>query len=391
MDQSSKAQVDDPAPSSKETLQKRQAVNHSLDRPIASFQWHETTNENVYYYRFTEEGANLGVIHIRSFAEHAIIKIVRNLLANELQNTSGLVFDVRGNPGGIITADLIAQLFVPDPKPMKFRAQDTVLNRKMFNYDRFFRDFVNSKSKQWQTDPVLLNDLEEYSQFGMIYDKPVVVYTDSLCYSACELFAASMQDNGAAIIVGEDGKTGGGGASVRTAQSLQRFAPDDLPEIPYSDSPSVATEISIAWAQMVRQGINQGKLVENVGVESDVVIRATIDDIRSIFSNSHFRRIAELFTSEIQKTWSMSITPTSPYIFTGVTFLITLQGLSNVRLDVIDVKTKEAITLVEVDVQDYEGKINIAIPKKEENENRKFLILGLQGDEVVFKTVKYTY
>ncbi len=76
--------------------------------------------------------------------------------------------------------------------------------------------YKNAPAGSRYTFPVSMDSFEECNSYGTAYTKPVAVFTNAQCiylyyffkyvgYSACDLFAANMQDSDAAIIIGEDG------------------------------------------------------------------------------------------------------------------------------------------------------------------------------------------
>jgi hypothetical protein len=51
---------------------------------------------------------------------------------------------------------------------------------------------------------------EQSNPYGAAYVKPVGVFTNGNCFSACELFSGNIQDNEIGVIFGEDRFTGAG-------------------------------------------------------------------------------------------------------------------------------------------------------------------------------------
>ncbi|KAH9245424.1 hypothetical protein BASA81_017110 [Batrachochytrium salamandrivorans] len=130
------------------------------------------------------------------------------------------LFDVRGNTGGLISAaDGIIQLLKPDFTSSQFRYLKNEVTK-----DLFYKG-VTSKSpwsKAWSATSYSSRysglgsayDSSVSNTFGQAYFNPVGVYTDGMCYSACEVFAAQIQDHKIGTVFGEDETTGGGGANV---------------------------------------------------------------------------------------------------------------------------------------------------------------------------------
>ncbi|KAH9245421.1 hypothetical protein BASA81_017107 [Batrachochytrium salamandrivorans] len=87
---------------------------------------------------------NMGVIKIESFASLLtdtgketnfifLIEIIRGLLVDQLKDTDAILFDVRGNPGGLIpSADGIIQLLKPDATASQFRYLKNEVTKDLF-------------------------------------------------------------------------------------------------------------------------------------------------------------------------------------------------------------------------------------------------------------------
>ncbi|KAH9276627.1 hypothetical protein BASA83_000756 [Batrachochytrium salamandrivorans] len=203
------------------------------------------------------------------------------------------LFDIRGNSGGSIpAADGIIQLFKPDVTASQFRYLKNDVTKDLF--------YKGPKSKSpWSKAWRATSDISRYSGFGSMEDSsvsntfgqayfnPVGVYTNGACYSACEVFAAHIQDYGIGTVFGEDETTGGGGANVFFSDDeyfidrpLQYIA-DPFTKKLTGKNPShkFYTRISVGARQLIRGGNYAGQLVEDEGVKSDVIVRSTIDDI----------------------------------------------------------------------------------------------------------------
>ncbi|KAH9269836.1 hypothetical protein BASA83_008153 [Batrachochytrium salamandrivorans] len=113
------------------------------------------------------------------------------------------------------------------------------------------------------------------------------VYTNGMCYSACEIFAAHIQDHGIGTIFGEDETTGGGGASVLSSDDSYftnrplEYIADPFKKKLTGKNPShkFYTRVTVSVRQLVRDGNYAGQLIEDNGVKSNVIVRPTINDI----------------------------------------------------------------------------------------------------------------
>ncbi|KAH6560871.1 hypothetical protein BASA62_010234 [Batrachochytrium salamandrivorans] len=249
-------------------------------------------------------GRNMGVISIDSF--NLVLKdtkkntnflffilTIRDLLVKQLKDTDSVLFDVRGNGGGLVSAaDGIIQLFKSDATASQFRYLKNDVTKSLF-YNGLKSN--NPWSKAWDAT----SDISRYSGFGSMEDSsisntfgqayfnPVGVYTNGVCYSACEIFAAHIQDHGIGTIFGEDETTGGGGANVFSSDD-DYFTDRPLEYIadPFKEkltgktsSQKFYTRVTVGARQLVRGGKYAGELVEDNGVKSDVIVRSTIADI----------------------------------------------------------------------------------------------------------------
>ncbi|KAH6583250.1 hypothetical protein BASA61_008102 [Batrachochytrium salamandrivorans] len=239
----------------------------------------------------------------------------RSAVGNGLKDTDAILFDVRGNPGGLIpSADGIIQLLKPDATASQFRYLKNEVTK-----DLFYKG-VTSKSpwsKAWSATSYSSRysglgsayDSSVSNTFGQAYFNPVGVYTDGMCYSACEVFAAQIQDHKIGTVFGEDETTGGGGANVLsshenyfTDRPLQYIA-DPFKANLTGKNPghTFHTIISVSVRQLVRGGNYAGELVEDDGVKSNVIVRSTVADILPGYKTvSAYNRISE-YLSDVAK------------------------------------------------------------------------------------------
>ncbi|KAH6586950.1 hypothetical protein BASA50_000001, partial [Batrachochytrium salamandrivorans] len=180
-----------------------------------------------------------------------------DLLVKQLKDTDSVLFDVRGNGGGLVSAaDGIIQLFKSDATASQFRYLKNDVTKSLFYNGlkskihgprrgmRHQISVVTLALDQWRIPPLS-------NTFGQAYFNPVGVYTNGVCYSACEIFAAHIQDHDP-FKEKLTGKT-----------SSQKFY----------------TRVTVGARQLIRSGNYAGELVEDNGVKSDVIVRSTIADI----------------------------------------------------------------------------------------------------------------
>jgi hypothetical protein len=90
-----------------------------------------------------------------------------------------------------------------------FNAESSVYDEGLLFVDELWKDAINTANpNDTYTKYVKFTTMEQINSLGMVYMKPVGVFTDGNCYSACDLFAGNMQDSFAAKIYGVDGSTG---------------------------------------------------------------------------------------------------------------------------------------------------------------------------------------
>jgi hypothetical protein len=90
------------------------------------------------------------------------------------------------------------------------------LNAKIFLNSSYPRDawseaYLQSQPGDLYTPLVRFHSIEEANNIGQVYIKPVGVFHNGNCYSACEYFSSALQDTlGTVVVFGEDKQTGGG-------------------------------------------------------------------------------------------------------------------------------------------------------------------------------------
>jgi carboxyl-terminal processing protease len=131
----------------------------------------------------------IGYIRFNTFHSDLIPKIEEAVAA--LQDATGMIIDLRGNPGGDgRTGELLASRFLE--------------GRTLFGSLR-----SNTGTSEWYVDGE--NN----------YTGPVVILIDTLSYSCSEWFASGMQAVGRAVIIGERSP---GGATAMSAKILPNGA-----------------------------------------------------------------------------------------------------------------------------------------------------------------------
>ena len=129
--------------------------------------------ETVYTETKDIDGKKAGIIEITSFSEKTAARFKEELTKLEEEGIEGLVIDVRGNPGGLLTSiQTILKNFITEDTPY-MQIEDGTGTR-----ERYFSKLKNGK------------------------DYPISILIDEGSASASEILAVSMKESGNAEIVG---------------------------------------------------------------------------------------------------------------------------------------------------------------------------------------------
>ncbi|KAH6577004.1 hypothetical protein BASA60_004290 [Batrachochytrium salamandrivorans] len=288
------------------------------DADSASLVMKPTAVTSVFWSIYQPKGKNMGVITLSDFqpkdpstraeAIERGVMIIRNLLTNEMKDTRSVIFELRGNPGGYIAfATFLPQLFKPDFIPYGARYLMNNVTHNTFVVDR---DPTDSWAKVWgETKPgsrytniALFDSFESSNTVGQAYLRPMGVFNDGMCYSACDMFSGNIQGHRAGTIFGEEGQTGAGGANVLALDNyLSVFNQYDFKPFPYteelideSEGETFYNNLSVGIRQSVRNGLYDGQLIEDIGIKSDIIVRARWSDLMpNSTTNTQYDRIAD--------------------------------------------------------------------------------------------------
>jgi C-terminal processing protease CtpA/Prc len=233
---------------------------------------------------------SFGYIRLFSFMvqdDNAFINEIIRLL--KLLPQTGLILDVRGNSGGLITAaERLLQIFTPRSiEPEKAQFISTPLMRELCirNSPSPIAPQINLKDwvpslKQAPVSGSLystahaITSVEEANDIGQVYNGSVVLITDAHCYSATDMFAAGFRDNKVGKILGASDNTGAGGANVWQhmvlrvlAEAPGRTETNTLVKI-FKDLPRGA-DFRVSSRRMLRVGEQAGMPLEDFGIEPD--------------------------------------------------------------------------------------------------------------------------
>ncbi len=235
-------------------------------------EWLETPLQDVLAARALSR--SVGYLRIWSFDiddDRTFVDELIRLLAQLPQ--TGLIVDLRGNPGGLIwAAERALQLFTGARiQPTRFSLVATPSTRQMaespFNrleleaWGPSLQDSVSTGELYAQplplTDPSWCNDL------GRHYPGPAVAVVDANTYSSGDLFAAGWVDHDIGPLVSVGQATGAGGANVWTSNQLRDAlsgTDHQLPPMPGGAG------FTMAFRRAIRSGSGDGIPIEDLGI-----------------------------------------------------------------------------------------------------------------------------
>lgn len=164
-------------------------LRKSLKEPITiTVKRDEIPLETVHSSLKKENGKKIGYIELTSFSENTAEDFKKQLKSLERDHIKGLLIDVRGNPGGLLsTVEDILKEFVTKDKPF------IQIEKRNGEKDRYFSDLTKKK------------------------DYPVAVLVDKGSASASEILAGSLEETEDYPLVGE---TTFGKGTVQQALSM---------------------------------------------------------------------------------------------------------------------------------------------------------------------------
>jgi len=219
--------------------------------------------------------ADVGYLRIWSFNiddDDAFVTELVRLLA--LLPPTGLLIDVRANPGGLIwAAERALQLFTDAPiAPVRFAPVASPLMRRLADspFSRMeLEPWLSSLTDAVSTGeqyarPLPLTQPEWCNDVGRCFPGPVVVIADANTYSSGDIFCAGVVDHEIGPVVITNARaTGAGGANVWTSQQLRDALAgldDQLPPMPGGSA------FTLAFRRIIRSGASDGIPLEDLGV-----------------------------------------------------------------------------------------------------------------------------
>ncbi|KAJ3089113.1 hypothetical protein HK102_007174 [Quaeritorhiza haematococci] len=273
-----------------EWLALRSAIKPNITNSSSFTDFTTTRDPTTYYGVWQTDGGNrLGVVYMETFVPYAVsagrltlsdwVMLVREILMDLDKKVDAIVFDVRSNPGGygVLPLSLI-QLFHHETAPTSMRLRNSDWNKNwIYNVEamtgsaNLFGNLLrDAQEGDYYTPAATEFPLESYLTVGQVTTKPVGLYVNGLCYSACDMFSAAVQ--------------GAGGAAVINYNTLVSADPTLGTPLPNGQ------DLYFSFAQLVRP---DGKLIENDGVDVDVFVRKNVEDIQ-FGTGSFYDRIADI-------------------------------------------------------------------------------------------------
>jgi C-terminal processing protease CtpA/Prc len=226
----------------------------------------------------------------------------------ETNQIEGLIVDVRGNGGGLITAgEKLLQVlttktveatrfqFVSSPLTLQLCQQDkdgtlglqqwkdsimsSINNGDM--YSQGFRLEAEEKTKV-EFKPNLADEETIEADINVNrYNGEVILITDALSYSTTDIFAAGFKDYEIGPILGVHEQTGGGRANVWDYGLLYEILHGELSNLPHPDFKGCDWNFKVAIRRALRMNDSENKQepLEDQGVKSDCVHRITRRDL----------------------------------------------------------------------------------------------------------------
>jgi len=186
------------------------------------------------FYGAAEEGADGG--EDNASATHDVARLIAQL---EAQGIQGLVLDLRGNGGGLLSEAIdITGLFIPRGPVVQVKSYSGEIR-------------VNSDESP-----------------SIAYTGPLAVLVDHFSASASEIVAGALQNYGRAIIIGDRSTHGKG--SVQALEEMRRY----LPQLARSGAKTGATKFTVQ-----KYYLPNGDSTQRKGVIPDIILPSIEDHL----------------------------------------------------------------------------------------------------------------
>jgi Peptidase family S41 len=248
--------------------------------------------------------------------------------------SSGLILDVRSNGGGVVWfGERILQTLSPRPiTPEPFQFVTTPFTHRIASALGWLHEWADPLATAISigagfSQGFPITPTAQCNDIGQIYQGPVVLVTDALCYSTTDIFAAGFQDHEIGVVLGCHGNTGAGGANVWDYDFLRRLGIEDNPFVELPGQ----TNMRVAVRRSTRVGGRAGVPLEDLGVEPNDRHFITRDDLLNN-NIDLIEHAGEILSNMLNQTLAVEFAGSTP--FTQVR--ITSSGVDRVDLQTGD-------------------------------------------------------
>ncbi len=234
-----------------------------------------------YVFTYATLEGKIGYIRIYTFDVNSADAFVKEFIEiTKKFPGDGLIIDVRGNGGGLITAgEKLLQVLTDDKdkkiEPERFHFINTPLMLRLCKRNAWLNKWAPSIASSIETGAIysqgfpLIPDNEPQPPKPEKYFKDIVLITDALCYSTTDIFAAGFKDNKIGKILGVDGNTGAGGANVWDYSYWYKLLHGTPPKEPDPNVKGRDWDFRVAIRRSTRVGDKIGMPLEDLGVKPD--------------------------------------------------------------------------------------------------------------------------
>ncbi|SDD61718.1 Cytosine/adenosine deaminase [Pricia antarctica] len=261
----------------------------------------------------TDSEQAFAYIRIYSFAasnaENFVADFREILQQLQKEHLSGLILDIRGNGGGLITASELLLAHLTGNQIALQRAQfiNSALTLRLC--EKYTKGNAVIDLSDWTRSIDLsrvtgdrysrsypITRIENIHNLQSIFAKPKVLITDALCYSASDMFAAGFQDHALGKIIGTHANTGAGGANVWSHEILRNLFDEAKTDTnPLKPMPKGA-DLTVAVRRILRKS---DEPIEDLGIVPDVLHKISKNDL--LFGNIDLiRRAMAILLPETQ-------------------------------------------------------------------------------------------
>lgn len=268
----------------------------SLSQNISWKIWQGCSSQAAIY---TVNKANIGVFCLPSFLpKHSNhLEEIRQIIAEMERKSDLLIIDLRGNGGGR-PLFMFSVLSMLTEKPLEIPTERILLNQRSIDkafkalanpdtIEGFYHDILQSANREDVSQSLVKYYADQISEWELgntftkpipflghakvnphpttRYTKPVIILIDELSFSCAELFAAILQDNRRATLLGTT--TAGAGAACTCYEYPNFFG---------------VKSINLPHSLLYR---SSGECIEDVGVKPDIPYELDETDIRYDYQN----------------------------------------------------------------------------------------------------------